>query len=1095
MAEETNLTNASALEYLDFEVEIGPGSGGQYPVAVRQSPAGRAHATMQLPFDTQALDNRLKDVEIALLHSGGGRRKMPQQEELAVQSFGQAVFDALFVGDLRSRYDASLADVARQGKGLRITLQIEAPELTVLPWEFLYDSRQGEYVGVSRYTSIVRSFEQAQGIEPFPLKPPLRILGMVASPKDQEPLDVQGEKRRVEEAVARLRQHGLVELSWLPGQTWRDLQRAMRTGPWHVFHFIGHGKFEMYADEGVIALADDDGLTHLVRGIHLGRVLADHRSLRLVLLNSCEGGRESAHDLFSSTAANLLRRGIPAVVAMQYEITDTTAIAFSRDFYEALAEGLPIDAAVNEARKALSVNTLEWGAPVLYLRASDGRIFDVEQKESIEPPPPPPPSENNRKPQPLWKSRKVRGGVAAAAIGAVLLAVLFSILKSELPPSPKDPGKPLTSGSSPSKDAGSLTSPTSSRSVPPPPDVNAQNPKDGETALSVAATNGDVATVNTLLSKGAAVDARRGNGETALITAVWHNKTEVVKMLVEAGANVNVQSQDGQLALRIAIDRGNVAMVRTLLTAAGADVNAQSKKDGETALITAVWHNKTEVVKMLVEAGADVNAKSRDGESALAIATRQSYADIVDTLLKATKASPVPGRLLSASPSQTSPNEELGQALIAAVAAGSSEKVKALLAAGADVNTRGSDGESVLIQALRNPGHGLPPWSSTSANLEVEKVLLEAGADVNAKSKNGESALTIATKYGSAEMVSLLLQAQGSSPEKKEMTRSIVPKKAEEQYQLGERYYSGKGETRNYAEAAKLYQLAAEQGHAEAQFRLGELYTNGWGVAKEEAEAKNWFSRAATQKETLSLITLGRMYFNGWGVTKDLTAAFKTFHEASDQGQVEAFWRLGNMYLKGWGVAKEEAEAVRWYRKAAEQGNADGQACLGEAYANSWGVAKDEAEAAKWLRRAAEQGHASAQYDLGLLYANGWGVQKDEAEAVRWYRKAADQGKADAQNNLGAMYAKGLGIQSDSAEAVRWYRKAAEQGHAMAQNNLGAMYRDGNGVAQDYAEAEKWMQKAADQGYEGARQNLKELELRKAMAGLLGGIFRDSGKQ
>jgi hypothetical protein len=67
-------------------------------------------------------------------------------------------------------------------------------------------------------------------------------------------------------------------------------------------------------------------------------------------------------------------------VAMQYEVTDKAAIEFSRDFYEAVADGLPVDAAVAEARTAVSMKSaLEWGTPVLYMRSPDGRIFDVQQ--------------------------------------------------------------------------------------------------------------------------------------------------------------------------------------------------------------------------------------------------------------------------------------------------------------------------------------------------------------------------------------------------------------------------------------------------------------------------------------------------------------------------------------------------------------------------------------------------------------------------------------------------------------------------------------------------------------------------------------------
>jgi chorismate mutase len=73
-----------------------------------------------------------------------------------------------------------------------------------------------------------------------------------------------------------------------------------------------------------------------------------------------------------------VRSGIPAVVAMQYEITDRAAIEFSRSFYDAVADRLPIDAAVAEARTAVKMGSaLEWGTPVLYMRSEDGLIFDI----------------------------------------------------------------------------------------------------------------------------------------------------------------------------------------------------------------------------------------------------------------------------------------------------------------------------------------------------------------------------------------------------------------------------------------------------------------------------------------------------------------------------------------------------------------------------------------------------------------------------------------------------------------------------------------------------------------------------------------------
>jgi hypothetical protein len=99
-------------------------------------------------------------------------------------------------------------------------------------------------------------------------------------------------------------------------------------------------------------------------------------------------------DVFSSTAATLVRRGTPAVVAMQYEITDDAAIEFSRSFYEALADGMAVDAALAEARKGVALaipNTLEWGTPVLYMRSPDGVLFKLGGRRSRRAPPTPTP--------------------------------------------------------------------------------------------------------------------------------------------------------------------------------------------------------------------------------------------------------------------------------------------------------------------------------------------------------------------------------------------------------------------------------------------------------------------------------------------------------------------------------------------------------------------------------------------------------------------------------------------------------------------------------------------------------------------------------
>src|SRR5262245_26947753 len=267
-------------QYIDFDLDIGTGSGGVYPLRVLFSTAGESRGELRLPFEEADLQARL----LALTTLSDA------------QEFGRALCDALLDGDIRSSYDISQRDAAQQGKGLRLKLRIQAPELAALPWEFLYDTRQSEFVCLSRSTPLVRYLELPLPSPPLGVEPPLRILGMTASPSDLPPLKVEAEQARVEQALAGLRERGLVELVWLAGQTWRDLQEAMLAGPWHVFHFIGHGGFDATAGHGFVALADEDGATQRLGAPQLGRLLDDHVPLRLALLNACDGAKGSEQD-------------------------------------------------------------------------------------------------------------------------------------------------------------------------------------------------------------------------------------------------------------------------------------------------------------------------------------------------------------------------------------------------------------------------------------------------------------------------------------------------------------------------------------------------------------------------------------------------------------------------------------------------------------------------------------------------------------------------------------------------------------------------------------------------------------------------------
>jgi hypothetical protein len=362
--------------YLDFDLQIQRTPEG-YRAQVLTSPAGQAAASFALPFSDLELENFLLRVG----RPRGGTRRIDSPEVRAAKTFGERLFSSVFSGDVRGCLRSSTDEAGRQGAGLRIRLRLtEVPELADLPWEYLYNPGLNRFVALSAETPFVRYLDLPERIRALNVMPPLRVLVMISSPSDYPRLDVEQEWSKLQESVVDLARNKLVILERLENATLSELQRRLRRGEYHIFHFIGHGGFDQALQDGLLILENDHQRGRPVSGQDLGTLLHDHRALRLAVLNACEGARTARTDPFAGTAQSLVQQGLPAVIAMQFEITDEAAITFAHEFYAAVADGYPVDAAVAEARKAIFAagNGLEWGTPVLYLRAADGMIFTVQ---------------------------------------------------------------------------------------------------------------------------------------------------------------------------------------------------------------------------------------------------------------------------------------------------------------------------------------------------------------------------------------------------------------------------------------------------------------------------------------------------------------------------------------------------------------------------------------------------------------------------------------------------------------------------------------------------------------------------------------------
>ena len=368
------------MEYRDFDLLI-ERSGQGYRAQVLESPAGQATADFNLPFS----DLELENVLLRLGRPVRTVRRLESTEMSTAKSFGSALFNAVFSGDVRACFRSSMDEGKREGVGIRLRLRLADPALADLPWEFLYVQSVNRFVALSVHSPLVRYMDLAEVLQPIVVSPPIHVLAMISSPTDYPSLDVEGEWQRLNDALGDLIKAGTLSLERMEEATLPALQRRLRRSKYHIFHFIGHGEFDQTLQEGVLLLEREKQRGHRVGSQYLGMLLHDHESLRVAVLNACEGARSSKQDPFAGSAQTLVQQGIPAVIAMQFEIADDVAQTFAHELYGALADGYPIDAAVTEARKAIFAlgREVEWATPVLYLRAPDGRIFDVDRSAAV----------------------------------------------------------------------------------------------------------------------------------------------------------------------------------------------------------------------------------------------------------------------------------------------------------------------------------------------------------------------------------------------------------------------------------------------------------------------------------------------------------------------------------------------------------------------------------------------------------------------------------------------------------------------------------------------------------------------------------------
>ncbi|RKT07221.1 WD domain G-beta repeat uncharacterized protein [Streptomyces sp. 3211.6] len=341
------------------------------------SECGEALIRVAAPYSETELQSALSRVELSLAKSYSSLpvRGAPATER-PVREFGERLTQTVFQNDISTQFDLCRREARRQGAPVRILLRTNGPHVASIPWEYLVDPSRDDYLALR--VPIVRYLRLMNPAPPLPLTLPLRVLGITANPRDLPLLDGKREEGQISQALARYSSEN-VDVHWLPGDQWQDLARELRFGSWHVLHCVSHGGFDEERNAGYIQLSGADGTAKKIYASDFERLITDSPNLRLIVLNSCESAVSGSEDVFAGTAANLVRAGVPAVVAMQYEITDRAALVFASSFYERIAAGLPVDRAVTLAREdvKMDLDSLEWATPVLFLASDETRIFSL----------------------------------------------------------------------------------------------------------------------------------------------------------------------------------------------------------------------------------------------------------------------------------------------------------------------------------------------------------------------------------------------------------------------------------------------------------------------------------------------------------------------------------------------------------------------------------------------------------------------------------------------------------------------------------------------------------------------------------------------
>ncbi len=307
-----------------------------------------------------------------------------RQLHLDPAEYGKALAQSLFA-DPKALTDFATARGVMQSQGvpLRVRLLIgaSAPELHRLRWETLRDPQDGsplftgESILFSRY---LLGRADWRLVRPRP-RSELRALVVIANPSDRDHYNLAEIKvsEELERAKAGL---GAIYASTLPDPetgeraTLDNLIARLRRDNYDIVYLVCHGRLDK-KNRSTLWLEKDDGLAAPASGDEVADQLIHlSQGPLLMVLASCDSAGTDEGDALSALGPRLAEAGVPAVLAMQGQISMATVAQFMPMFFEELRRDGHIDRAAALARNAARSRPDYW-MPVLFMRLQSGRIW------------------------------------------------------------------------------------------------------------------------------------------------------------------------------------------------------------------------------------------------------------------------------------------------------------------------------------------------------------------------------------------------------------------------------------------------------------------------------------------------------------------------------------------------------------------------------------------------------------------------------------------------------------------------------------------------------------------------------------------------